>query len=1291
MKFIDFLSEEYVFKPQTKNEYVSDFMENFFTKSPMETCPGVFIDILVMLAALDYEGFVQQLLPNALQRTDIVHNLTLHALCHIFTPVFIERAKYTEAQLERIRAISHSFVIHDLSGLEKIPMAGYDPFLNTLTSRSTDEDVELFITKNRLTFEPHLSQVNKLCTFGPQYTSKLALAQVTSSILKFDDANDKILAKSLLTLLSCSDALIHLAAQTSIAKIFKKNDAVLIQHCFDNIFNGSPELRRNSLDTILLVIKNGTISTELAQKITILCIVLLSSSLRDIRIISTTIIKHIAKNCDFQLIKLFSDRKEFIEEEVISFLRISNVSDTTSNIKTIIDVPDWETVASSNYDSIWRYYFSTLMTIIIETKPEMLEQIRSTGLTISKAAFTPESTGNAVTYLSMMVSTFAGEDGDSNSVIESCVEYINTIVRSRNSTHITHLLQAMHLMNYKVLPSMFTIITQLDPQFYPEITAALRKVIQNPSFFTNIFLIVFNTIVQFLASLQKYFFSNKMCSPTEMRWDAKAIETVKVKNEMCINYCTIVSAVFNNISGKVTEDEWPLPSRQLMTRILIQWVNIPGNFENLHEHAINALVPVLCAGTIFTNGFEFDPSLMCKLIDIQAEGYLILNFLLTFHVDILMTEFIISAFIEPPHTAQMFQDAIIQAIDYCMNSTALVMHIGPMVLFANSIFDTNYEGSITIFTKLADVFISEKSTVIIQESHDDTSFIYTLFDFATENVIKFGLNILKERANRKLPLKKLVSILVPWFSKIKLLPTNSSISNVDPFYRIYNVLSFIDEMCLTSNVFDEEQLLLFAEIWDKIMSNRENSKIVMISLYNNESEEVKAKIFKLLCNKHSDVVCKFLAKRCRFSYWYFCMIHNLSIERIFWSLPILQLCFQNHIENAAPYFTTVLHFSILFYHVAKGLFDTLIGIAGEDVGIQVEQILCTSSMDQSKTIHGIVSEVAKKLRSNHSETAVETWTNEAMIWATCCRSLKHATRAMVILSSLEGQLDISFMTLLKTSVTFHLCATPFDNYSNFGNYMEAIYAILSNNVEFPQCSQFCFEFAIRFISIAPFARRINKNALPIFMKYFSKNPVAITDHPDVIVVAFLPFLSDLETNSENYEILENCITTFESNELLRIKTIYDRSIKQTKEIEEIYKQLLDEVNLTTQAEKLLDFYGIMLEDSSDDFATSIISGSIDLLKKFKDSLIPDHIQTICRCCLKRVYSVPLSVEFISLVSEFKFNIVSLESEIEADIDSNWADYVVAGLDSLHTPPTERVLASMYAIITISYRNGSPKR
>lgn len=1285
-RFDLFKPEEFAMKAIVKSDHLNEFLEFYVPKSQFDACPQIFLEILVSLAGLDLDGFVQNFLPVALSRSDFFHYLTLLSLTHIMTPTFIDKIKVTETQINMIKTATHKYIIQDLLNLDKSPAYVYESLINIAKIRCTDEDVELFITKNGLKFDPFKSPVNRAASTSGNYTPRLAIAYVSRYLLNKEDLEDPNIAKALMTLLSSHDVIIHFAAKSSINILYKDLEIVLIQHCIDIILNGTQEMKRNALDVIFNVIKDIKIPRELAESIISLSFVMMSSSLRDVRVMALCIIRIISKYCSKNLLKLFSDNKEVIEEEVTCFLRITKVPEPNMSVKNVIDIPEWDIVASSSYDSLWKYYFATLLSLIIEEWPEILPKLREVGLSISKSALSTD----AVSYLAMMVSTFASEFSDNNPIISDCSDYVNTIVNSQNSTHINHLLQATHLMNYKVLPTMLNIITKLSPQFYSEMAAALTKIIQNPTFFSNIFFIVIMKISDLLTLFQNYFFANKMCSQRDMRWDAKAIETVKINHDMCISYCTIVAAVFNNISGNFTDEEWPLQSRQLITRILIQWVNIPGNFDVLHEYAMNALVPILCAGTIFTQGFDFDPSLMYKLIDIQAEGYLILNYLLLYHPDILMTEFIKSYFLEPPHISKMFADAIIQAVDYCINGAALIMHIGPIILFANSIYDSNTDGAITVLAKLANFFLSEKSALIIQESGSDKKFIYSIFDFATENVIKFGLNIIKERTSRRLPMRKTKTVLMPWFSKIKLLPTNSIISNVDPFYRMYNVISFIQELCDITNSLDEENLIFFSDLWDVLISNRENSKIILITLYNMEDEEIKVKTFKLFCEKHSDVVCKFLAKRCKFAYWYFCNIHSFKIDHIFWSLPILQICFSEHLENAAPYFTTVLHFSLLFYQVAKPLFDVLIGIAGEEVGIQVEQILCSSSVEQAKTVHSIVSLVSQKLKSDNSQKAIETWSSEAMMWATCCQNLKHATRSMVILWALDSPLDSSFMSLIKNSVTFHLCGMSFDSFSCFGSYMEAVYAILTQHADSPQFAQFCFEFSIRFISIAPFARRINRDALPIFMKYFMLNPVAITDHPDIIVDACIPFLNDLETNTASHEVIEHCIETFESLELKIVKVILDRSISNDEQCETEYEELFAEITTTEQAHKLLDFYGIMLETSSEEFSQSIINSSIDIVKKFSDSLIADNLVQVCRCCLKKLITLRPAVEFIALVSEHKMNITSLESEMASTADSSWADYVVAGLDSLYTPPLERIHASIFPIQQTNSDGQTPK-
>ena len=867
------------------------------------------------------------------------------------------------------------------------------------------------------------------------------------------------------------------------------------------------------------------------------------------------------------------------------------------------------------------------------------------------------------------MNTYADQYDPDSPVIQDCIDYAKSIIETNNNTNILYLIKALKFLNYRVLPSVIDLMITIDQQFYAELAHSLSQIIQIPIIFSNTISYLFNSIIEFLALLQSYFITNGINSQRNIEWDDKMIEAVKDNQDLCINYCVIVAAFFNNIHDQIQEEEWPLSNRQIMVKMLIHWVNIPGNFPKLQAYSMNALIPLISSGTIFTDGFEFEPKMLDKLISVQLEGYPVLDSLVLFHVDILLTEFISQYFLRPHRIAIIFANAVIGATDNFVDVDTLQMHAGPLVLFAQDISEYMPDEAKALLIRLSDLFLDKSTSEMIEES-ENLDFVTTIFEFVTEQIISFGLNTIKEMAKLKLPVKHIIELITPWFSKVRILPTNSLITNCAGTmkkFRCFNVLTFFQQLADVTTSLDDEQSIFISMLWIEMMKLTDNSKVALIVLYTMEDTATKTKIFQLLCDELAGLVTKFLAKRCRFSYWYYASTHDIPIESMLWSIPILQCCFSEHISEAAPYYSTVLHFSLLFNEECQKLYENLFNVFGDDTPEQIEMLGITGSIPDDK-LGDIAAIISNKLGQQPSNTALEKWSLEAVKWATCCKNLKVATRSMNILNSIGTPINPFFLTLLKESVIYQLNAI-YDDYSQFGKYMKAVFSLLSNNIAYPQFTGFAFEFASKFIDFTPIMKTANQSALNIFIECFRNNQVSSSENVSLIVDAFAPFLSDIEKTPESHEALLNCIELTNSPELIMLRCVIDRTRDNSQHNQEQYADALKHLKTPFQANKMLYFYGVMIESCSEDLLSSIFSSTFDLLDKFRETLSENRLIPICRSALKKIVFLESSAKFLSLLAEVNPTIASLEFDQEDGVHS--ADDVFSGLDQIQTPAGEK--------------------
>jgi hypothetical protein len=149
--------------------------------------------------------------------------------------------------------------------------------------------------------------------------------------------------------------------------------------------------------------------------------------------------------------------------------------------------------------------------------------------------------------------------------------------------------------------------------------------------------------------------------------------------ELCVNYCVLVSVVFDNME-KVTEVEFQVTNRQILVQFLIHWSHLLPPFSRISAYAVNSLIPVLQLSEIFVEGFNFDRSLLDLGLKCQLDGYFILDRLLLFHMDGLLDEFFRQMYLLNGTESVQFRDAIVTVVVTLNDHAPLVSHVGALIL-----------------------------------------------------------------------------------------------------------------------------------------------------------------------------------------------------------------------------------------------------------------------------------------------------------------------------------------------------------------------------------------------------------------------------------------------------------------------------------------------------------------------------------------------------------------------------------------------------------------------------------
>lgn len=1283
----------------SENEsYSSIFMKNFYPKSDFSICTILFRDILIHLASLDFHYFTKFIVPSflKLQSKDPRFITFLLAMPFLDSGSFKDRAisKPSDNDLTNLKESVRKIILDLIPVLEDslkgaiftLPQSVHP--LQSLLDEA-DHNVSEFLTLNNYyKFEPSAlpSIVNKVSKTENQlalcilscfpiclHSSDLSSGPLLHLIIKFSVHDDSILS-----------AQAYNIAKTLIS--LYKIDYQFIKACIKIIIDSkSTELHTRCLENInnLVQKKKGAYDHEIYSEIESVCLLEFCSDLPYCRFYALRLIKHLSAIGKSNIYDTIHSNTGTISEAVNRAILVINVPEKPSMITPPIGTLDYEYACKSRYNDLWLIFLSEIFNVLIDNglsdvfnrlNKQVLNKIKST---INEIGSQISNFSMSAIYLLYCDSIAFQIPITTEEEIEQ-VEYDETevnevqklftdIIKSDSPKAKQVLMKAFCFFNWRIIPGLLPIILTCKDELFGDIAEALSFIIQSPYNFNHIISSIFLNFVEFLSLLQSYFMKLKINSAREIKWDKEHLNLLNQHQTLCINYCILISAAFNNIQDQIPEESWPVSYRQILVQFLIHWAQLPEGHEKIKSYAINALIPIIHAGTVFTDGFAFDLSILEMMVQCQLNGYPVLDSLLLFHIDILLDEFVKNVFLRNRRESILFSEAILSALEFCNQENVLVNHVGSLVLLSMFFIPEHIDQAKSILTKIAKIFLqkdeeSDQYQAIVDAETFD--FVPTVFQFCLEQLIESAFEIIRS-SDKVTVLSDIVNILTPWYEKIRLLPTHSYICQGIPSkYRKFTVITFLESMLSVTNSLSEEQHDIFAQLWFELLRSGDNSVIVLICLFESEESVTKEKIFSQLLENDPAIVSKYLTKRCSFAYWYFMSTQRQQdIASMKWMLPVLTHGFIDYVDYSAPNYTIALNFALLFIEEAGELFESLIAVFGLEVVDSV--FVWTREGSQGVMIAAtIVSEISQILNEQRPE-AIEKWANEATRWAIGCRNIKIAYRALVILNALHGSISSSFVSLLCEAVTFHLSRFSEDACEDVVMYISECLEVLFNHIDSSDIASFAFRFSSVFLRCRAFEQCITK-AMPIFLNCV-KHPVLGTAAKGVLVDAFESFCPMLETEKHAQELLLKITQIIDAPELLLVAATFLYEPLPFIDIGKTYEEILSAPISAQNATRTLQLFRSMLRNASRSLLDSIIHVSTEIMKKFEQSIDKQSLVPIYCIALQRLTFIPSAVQFMQELSRIDPSISNLKNE---DPNNKSFEFIKKEISELTDPSGE---------------------
>ena len=1296
----------------TIDSFFSTFIKVFFYKSNFTVCPVLFRDVLVHLASLDIDQFNNFVVPKftALERNDPRFAVLLMTIPLLNRKAFLEKS-YCKAKKEKINEINekiHSITIGLLDILEKTSnqmtrAVIFDSIQIQTDIEESDKHVNSFLIQNNYPlFEKNPNRLNMTLLPGNQYSIVLHMLGCIFVTFTDDDFKKHPQLINIIIEFSCSDDQLISEMATNICQNRLNSAAIqslFIQEALKNIYSiNSPELICRTLQFIFYSLSHLTFkaSERTYRKIEAAVISCFTLDQPLCRALAFKIFKQIGVIGKSHSYTYLNESNSIIIDNVKLMMIVLHVPEKPSIAAPPIGSVSFESACHTRYCYFWLLYLSEFMNILLDNKCTKLINkildyiepwIEKIPKLIERNKISPvTATAIYIFYIDSLTrcsetSDFQKEHSEkSNSSKKksskkskkhcefSKIEKLcNNVIQSKSQKTKKAFIKSFSYLNYRSIPAALPCVLSADKDLYPEIAEALTVIIQNPENFNKILKNLFGITISMLNNFQNYFTDLQINSQKDIKWKKETLQKLKQNQEICINYCILISATFNNIHVCIPEEEWPITSRQLHVQFLLHWGQLPKEFKKLKSYAINALIPILNSGTVFTNGYSFELPMLDMLLQCQLSGFPVLESLLFFHMDVLLKEFIKRVFVNPRRESQVYLAAIIGALDKLDNGKIINDLVGSLILLAKHCFENKNESWRFILEKLVLLLIDpnqEGETFKMIDRATDMSFVNTVFLFFIEQIIDFAFELIGE-TKKIIVVKTVIGYISPWISMFRILPTqNNIIPGVPARFRKFTVISFFDRIIALSNALSNEQYDAFSQIWYDLLKSSETNVSILLLLFesfdNDESydetssekefinikpESIKQKIFSELLDNSPVIISKFLAKRCSFSYWYFSTTQRKIQPRSQnWMIKVLTRSFVDYTVESAPNFTLAFHFSLLFIEDAEDLFEALVAVFNLE-SVDAEYVW-TLDADSENTMRAssIITNFVEQFKDENPK-AIRKWSLEAMRWVVGCKDLKIAYRSLVILNSLNYFLNPAFPKLLADAVKYHLLNVVDNQFDEIALFVGEAFTLLTNHLNEPAISDFAFRFASSFLHFRPFFKSYCLgNAMPIFMDCIS-NPILAKSAKMIIVDAFIPFAHSLELNKNAQEILLSITQKVESPELFIVAAAFLIKPLPFVNIGKTYKEIMNASYSKEVINRALMIFSAMLKNASKPLADSIFIVVTQLFKKYDISINRIQLVPIYQNALKSIAVMESASDFVQAIARMDPDIASMSDAI----------------------------------------------
>lgn len=679
---------------------------------------------------------------------------------------------------------------------------------------------------------------------------------------------------------------------------------------------------------------------------------------------------------------------------------------------------------------------------------------------------------------------------------------------------------------------------------------------------------------------------------------------------------------------------------------ILNWASmkVSSERERIQTYARVSLVSLLEICSCCVPGTPQDRELNAKILlacaKIESRGFKVLKPLLLNNIESLLEEALTMCITQKSSIAGLFFDAIYKLlpalekkaeVNELKHTTILPMRligkfflVGLVGLKTGSAlakhflltFMSFYATSIDCKTKEAlEMELSTQDIVDLLPKH---------FVGVTEFVVAVALDCLKDPKFRG-TVTVIVEIMKRCIKHLQMVPhqylcncTELSITT-DQFLETLGSLT-----SAKANTHDFDRMV---DLWALLLEKPEHHDFVLSFLgripcdtENEFNVNTAVALFSLLMDRHPSLIIERVTQRCSFEFYAHVVFETKSpFDREFWIVPVLSRAVNYHKESVMPHIFKIVQFALLF-HVNQT--QTLLKRVSKSLSVPYRRNTLNSCM--------IVRVFQEHIEMESNRELINKWALEAMKWVIGSRDLKLSHTSLLILNNLNYEIsdaDVTdlLMGICKSTSYFLKQWSPGSQLEN--DFINETFKVFDRH--FVGHEQISLNYINSFIEFVVSVDVYFRNMLLLYSKCL-RSDVTRSQALNSMVDALRPSLNELEVDSQARKTLKRFLDVYHMEDLQLVWQVLSKTNEGDDKLDISSISPID-------MSHALSHYARMVETASVDLKRRILKVSTLIVRNFtstkNEELDKQALRLIFRAATQLLPGSKEALDFVLAVAE----------------------------------------------------------